>query len=171
MTTIRPEILADHPAIRRVNQEAFGRDAEAALVDALRRSPTFIPELSLVAEGESGIVGHILFTRLVVRDGSVTHASLGLAPMAVRPGFQHQGVGSALVRNGLDAARRLGHRVVIVLGHPEYYPRFGFSPAGALGIRPPFDSRPEAFMALGLAPGAIDEIHGLVEYPPEFVEV
>jgi putative acetyltransferase len=168
MTTIRPETPADHSSIRRVNAEAFGRGAEAALVDALRSSPAFIPELSLVAEEASGLVGHILFTRIVLRDGGVTHDALALAPMAVRPAFQNRGFGSALVRQGLDEARRLGHAVVIVQGHPRYYPRFGFVPAGALGIRSPFDARPEAFLALGLKPGALDDVRGLVEYPPEF---
>ena len=165
---IRPERLADHAAIRQVNDAAFGRPAEGTLVDALRLSPSFIPELSLVAEQGAQIVGHILFTRLTVTDAGVARPALALAPMAVLPTFQNRGIGSALVRQGLEDARKLGHRVVIVLGHPKYYPRFGFQVARSFGIRSPFRSPDEAFLALALQAGALDGFRGLVEYPPEF---
>jgi putative acetyltransferase len=172
MPTIRVESPGDGPAIFKVHSEAFGRDDEARLVDALRRSPAYIPDLSLVALDEAhGLVGHILFTRIVIGDAERSHDALALAPLAVMPAAQKQGVGSALVRRGLDAAGRLGHRVVIVLGHPEYYPKFGFQPAAAFGVRAPFEVTPEAFMALALQPGALDEVRGEVRYPPEFAEV
>jgi putative acetyltransferase len=168
---IRPERPVDHAAIRRVNDAAFGRPAEGALVDALRLSPTFIPELSLVAEQGAEIVGHILFTRLTVADAGVARPALGLAPMAVLPAFQNRGIGSALVRRGLEDARQLGHRVVIVLGHPRYYPRFGFQVARSFGIRSPFGGPDEAFLALALQPGALDGVRGEAQYPPAFLHV
>jgi putative acetyltransferase len=140
-------------------------------VDALRKSSAFIPELSLVALESSGVVGHILLTRITVEGGSRTHAALALAPMAVLPSFQKKGIGSALVSRGLEEARGLGHRVVIVVGHPDYYPRFGFAPAKPLGILPPFEVPSEAFMVLELQPGALLGIQGVVKYPAEFDEV
>jgi putative acetyltransferase len=112
-----------------------------------------------------------LFTRLAVADTSVRHCALALAPMAVLPAWQRRGIGSALIHRGLADARELGHKVVIVLGHPGYYPRFGFQPAHPLGIHPPFDVPQDAFLVLGLQSGALDDFHGLVEYPPEFMDV
>jgi len=169
--TIRPERPADEAAIRAVNDAAFGRGAEGALVDALRGSAAFVPELSLVAESGADLIGHVLFTRLQIVEGSVSHPALALAPMAVQPSWQRRGVGSALVRRGLADARELGHGVVVVLGHPAFYPRFGFSPARPLGIRSPFDAPDEAFLVLALRPGALDGVRGEVRYPPEFLEV
>jgi putative acetyltransferase len=169
--TIRPESLADHEAVYTINREAFGAEGEARLVEALRRSPAFIPELSLVAFEGSKAVGHILFTPIVVRSAERSHDALALAPMAVLPAYQKQGIGSALVRRGLDDARALGHTVVIVVGHPEYYPRFGFVPARPLGINAPFEVASEAFMALELRPDALQSVHGDVEYPAPFSDV
>ncbi len=139
-------------------------------MDALRASAAFIPELSLVAVESSEVVGHILFTRLTVRDASDEHPALALAPMGVLPARQNRGIGSALVRRGLEDARGLGHRLVIVLGHPEYYPRFGFQPAAPLGIQSPFEAPSEAFLVAGLDSGALEGVHGRVEYPPEFFQ-
>jgi len=168
---IRPERPEDRDAVFEVNRLAFGQENEARLVDALRQSSAFIPQLSLVALDRSEVVGHILFTRITVEGGSQTHDALALAPMAVLPLFQKRGIGSALVRRGLEEARGLGHPVVIVLGHPGYYPRFGFVPAQPLGILSPFEAPSEAFMALELQPGALLGIQGVVKYPPEFDEV
>lgn len=168
MIAIRPERPDDREAVFHVNREAFGQDAEALLVDALRRSPAFDPELSLVAEDGESVLGHILFTRLVVRDSGRSHDALALAPMAVLPAHQNRGIGSALVRRGLEDARSLGHSLVIVVGHPAYYPRFGFVPAQPLGFRAPFDVPSEAFLVLELRPGALVGVRGELEYPPEF---
>lgn len=168
--TIRPEAAADRQAIHHVNREAFGREDEARLVDALRDSPAFVPDLSLVAEEGGEMVGHILFTRLTVADGGIARPALALAPMAVRPAFQNRGVGSALVRRGLADARERGHHVVIVVGHPHYYPRFGFVPARPRGIRPPFDVPDDAFLVVGLTDGALDGFTGDVQYPPELAD-
>ena len=170
MTTVRPETANDHAAIREVNALAFGREVEARLVENLRRLPDFIPELSLVAAETGRVVGHILFSPMTIetKDGAVP--ALALAVLAVRPEFQNQGIGSALVREGLERCRSLGHRIVVVVGHPEYYPRFGFSPARARNLEAPFPVPDEAFLVLGLVPGALDNVAGVVRYPPPFSE-
>jgi putative acetyltransferase len=181
---VRAEEERDRKAVFDVNALAFGRDNEARLVESLRRSPAFIPELSLVAldrpaapdadpaaEAHPVVVGHVLFTKVAIRDGSRSHDALALAPLAVLPSHQRRGFGAALVRRGLADARRFGHRAVIVVGHPEYYPRFGFVPAFPLGIRAPFDVSAASFMALALLPDALRGVRGEVEYPSEFAEV
>ncbi|UCD57603.1 MAG: N-acetyltransferase, partial [Candidatus Hydrogenedentota bacterium] len=117
------------------------------------------------------IVGHILFTPIIIETQRGAVSALALAPMAVRPEFQNQGVGSELVRQGLKECRRLGHKVVVVVGHPTYYPRFGFSSARAKGLEAPFHVSDEAFLALELVPAALDGRSGMVKYPSEFDEV
>jgi putative acetyltransferase len=166
--TIRAEEAHDRARIRHVVKVAFGRADEAQLVEALRASPAFIPGLSLVAFEANEVVGHILFTRLVIKDVDRVHEALALAPLAVVPARQNRGIGSALVRRGVEDARTLGHQRVVVVGHGHYYPRFGFQPAQALGIRAPFEVAPENFLVLGLLPGAWQGVHGIVEYPPAF---
>ena len=163
--TIRPEILADREAICEVNRLAFGQDAEARLVDALRDGG-FV-RLSLVAEIDGQIVAHILFSRLpIVTETGVVEA-LSLAPMAVLPAHQRQGIGSRLMQAGLHACEAAGHRIVIVLGHAGFYPRFGFSAKLAEPITSPF-SGGESWMAIELTPGALQGVRGTVEYPPPF---
>ncbi|MCM2465080.1 GNAT family N-acetyltransferase [Methanoculleus oceani] len=162
---IRPEAREDYPAVHDLIRRAFGREGEARLVEALRKSPGFIPDLSLVAETDGRVVGHILFSPVrTIEDGTV----LALAPVAVDPSFQRQGIGSALVFQGLAECRRLGYGVVIVVGHPGYYPRFGFVPAREKGFAAPFPVPDEAFMMLELRPGAAETVGGLVLYPPVF---
>ena len=168
MITIRPETADDYAAIREVNLLAFGREVEARLVEALRQLPEFIPELSLVAVEAGRVVGHILFSPMVIETKEGAVPALTLAPLAVRPEFQNQGIGSELVRDGLERCRRLGHEIVVVVGHPEYYPRFGFSPARARGLEAPFPVPDEAFLALELVPGALDGVAGTVKFPPPF---
>jgi putative acetyltransferase len=170
-STIRPERPEDHEAVARLVEQAFGQPDEARLVAALRNSPAFLPELSLVALDAGRVVGHVLFPRVEVKSPLASHPALALAPLAVLPAFQNRGIGSSLVRRGLADARERGHGVVIVLGHPGYYPRFGFVPAEPLGIRPPFAVRPGTFMALELKADALRTCRGHVEYPPEFGQV
>lgn len=162
---VRPESMADGDAIRHVNRIAFGQDDEARLVDALRERG-FV-RVALVAEQAGQVVGHILFSDLPIITGAGTLTALALAPMAVRPELQRQGIGSALVRRGLEACRQQGHRVVVVLGHTHFYPRFGFSPNLAAHLESPF-SGSDSFMALELVPGGLDGVVGRVQYPPPF---
>jgi putative acetyltransferase len=167
---IRAERKDDLSAIHEINQQAFGQEVEALLVEALRTSTAFIPELSLVAMLEGAAVGHIMFTTLEIETRAGLVLALNLAPLAVLPAFQRRGIGTALVERGLSGGHDLGHKIVIVVGHPEYYPRFGFKPARALGLECPFPAPDEAFMALELVPGALDGISGMLIYPPEFIE-
>ncbi len=167
--TVRTESASDAQAIADINEQAFGGDAEARLVAALRRTPAFVPELSLVACDGPVAVGHILFTRLPIVEAGGEYAALALAPVAVLPAWQRRGVGSALVRAGLAAARELGYPGVIVLGHSAYYPRFGFVPARGLGISGPYDAAGDSFMALELREGSLRP--GRAVYPAPFAEV
>lgn len=142
----------DHAAIRRINTAAFPAPAEACLVDALRADGDLLIEM--VAERNSLPVGCIQFSRLLLTGAPDVQAA-ALAPMAVLPEAQNRGLGSALVRSGIEACRHLDLGAVIVLGHPDYYPRFGFSHEAALHVRDPFGAG-TAFMALSLRPGALD---------------
>lgn len=169
MLTVRPETPEDHAAVREVNERAFERSAEADLVDSLRRSAR--PHLSLVAEEEGRVIGHIFFSPVQIASQESAVAVMGLAPMAVLPQRQRQGVGSALVREGLRACRPLGCEAVVVLGHPEYYPRFGFKPAETYGLQSEYDVPAEVFMAMELEPGALEDVRGVVRYHAAFGEV
>ncbi|MGW1076921.1 GNAT family N-acetyltransferase [Streptomyces sp. NPDC002537] len=160
----RAETDADVAAVREVVLAAFGTPLEADLVDALRGDEAWIPGLSLVAEAPGhGVVGHALLTRCLVGDVP----ALVLAPVAVLPAYQRSGAGSAVVRAALEAARARGEHMVTVLGHPAYYPRFGFTRASEFGIRPPMDVPDEAMMALSLDPDR-PAPSGLIRYPAPF---
>ena len=163
---IRHKKVSDRDTIFSLNKEAFGQMNEANLVDALRKSSAFIPELSLVGwVGDQG-VGHIFFTNLIIQSPSgETFRSLALAPMAVAKAYQNRGVGSRLVQSGLDRVKALGFASVTVLGHPKYYLRFGFVPASRWGIKAPFDVSDDAFMAKELEADALAGVLGVVEYP------
>ena len=164
---IRSEQVEDRQAVHAVNTEAFGREDEAELVDTLRRQAH--PLISLVAEEDNAVVGHIMFTPVSLSD---YHALLmGLAPMAVVPFRQRTGIGSALVRTGLGACKRLGAHAAFVLGHPQFYPRFGFSPAADFGIACEYNVPHEAFMVIELVPGALRAVSGTVSYHPAFRDV
>lgn len=168
---IRPELYNDFAMITEVNDLAFGHAAEGQLVVALRKNPLFIKGLSLVAMLGDRLVGHILFFPVLIRDGVRVFRTLALAPMSVLPGYQRKGIGSALVLTGLDEARAGKFQSVMVLGHHDYYPKFGFKPASLYGISPPFRVPDNVFLALELLPGALDGVKGMVEYPPEFAIV
>jgi putative acetyltransferase len=163
-TLIRPEMAADHAVIRDVNRLAFGGADEARLVDALRDGGHV--RASFVAEVDGRVVGHVLFSELpIVTKGRIIEA-LALAPLAVIPSHQRRGIGSMLVVDGLKACAGAGHRVVVVLGHPEFYPRFGFTAKSAERLRSPYSG--PAFMAVELVPGALEGVAGEVRYPPPF---
>jgi putative acetyltransferase len=167
-STVRPERPEDHQRITEINDLAFGQPDEGALVARLRRTEGFVPGLSLVAGIGDMLVGHILFYPIAIESDGEEHRSLALAPMSVAPEFQRKGVGGELVAEGLRRARDLGYTSVIVVGHAEYYPRFGFERASKWGIRAPFDAPDEAFLALELVPGALEDKTGTVRYPEEF---
>jgi putative acetyltransferase len=163
--THRREQPADRAAVREVHRLAFGRDDEARLVDALRDEGH--ARCSLVAEERGRIVGHILFSSLpIVGEGGSAVEALALAPVAVVPSHQRRAIGSELVRDGLKACQQAGHRIVVVLGEPAFYGRFGFSARLALPLRSPYAG--EAFQALELVPGALEGVAGVVRYPPPF---
>jgi putative acetyltransferase len=166
LISIRPEKREDHTAVYRVNELAFGQPNEADLVDALReKAAAFI---SLVATVDDNVVGHIFFSPVTVESEETAFSAMGLAPMAVLPAHQNQGVGSLLVREGLKECRRLDYDIVVVLGHPNYYPRFGFEPAGSKGLRCEYDVPDEVFMVTELKPNALLATRGLVKYHPVF---
>jgi putative acetyltransferase len=161
---IRPETHDDLDAIRAINEAAFGQRFEADLVDALRREAE--PFISLVADRRGEILGHICFSPVTIGDDGASQRCVGLAPMAVLPAAQNSGIGSRLVRAGLDECRRRGLALVVVVGHATYYPRFGFQPASRLGLRCEYDVPDDVFMALRL-----DETvrpAGLVKYHQAF---
>lgn len=165
--TIRPETTDDHAAIREVNRLALDGEGEARLVDALRSGG--YARISMVAEQEGQIVGHIFFSVLTIATPQGEIEALSLAPLAVVPSHQRRGIGSSLVREGLRACREDGYRIVIVLGHPEFYPRFGFSAKLAEPLRSPYSG--PAFMAVELVPDALRDIEGEVRYPPPFEDL
>jgi putative acetyltransferase len=164
--SIRPESPGDFPAVWNVHREAFGRDDEANLVEQLRTEG--FARVSLVATRGNLIVGHVLFSQLAIVTPEGPIAGLSLAPLAVLPEFQAQGAGSQLCREGLTVCRAQQHRIVIVLGHADYYPRFGFSPELALPLESPYAG--PSFMAAELVPGALTGVRGRVVYPPPFGE-
>jgi putative acetyltransferase len=173
---IRLERPGDEVGVFETNELAFGTPLEADLVDTLRaaaQAEAFALHesyLSLVATIDERVVGHILFTPITIAP-PVDRRIAGLAPMAVRPEHQRMGVGGKLIRAGLEECRRSEYSAVVVLGHPEYYPKFGFVPAHTFGLTCEFPSPPEAFMAIELESGALQGVSGLVRYLPPFAEV
>ena len=166
MIIIRRERPEETSAVRRVNEQAFGQRAEADLVDALRQRDELL--ISLVAIEDEQVVGHILFSPVTVQSDGASWDAMGLGPMAVLPEHQGKGIGSRLVEAGLEECRKARHKVVVVLGHPEFYPRFGFAPSKPLGIRWEKDVPEEVFMVTELREGALAEREGVVKYLPEF---
>lgn len=167
MTKIRFEKPEDIAFIHSVNEQAFGRVSEAKLVDTLRLACT--DHLSLVADDNGSIIGHLMFTPVVVTDGKQKTEGMGLAPMAVLPSKQRQGIGTQLVDTGLQILKEKGCPFVIVLGHPEYYPRFGFQAASGCNIRTKWDGVPdEAFMILVMDHEAMQNVSGVATFMDEF---
>jgi putative acetyltransferase len=161
---IRPEHTGDVTAVRQVNERAFAGPAEASLVDALRGSAGSI---SLVATISGRVVGHIMFTPVTLDEAPDVRVA-GLAPMAVLPEHQRTGIGGHLIRAGLAACREHGYAAIVVVGHADYYPRFGFAAAHSLGLRCEFNVPPEAFMVTVLDATALPYVTGTVRYRPDF---
>jgi putative acetyltransferase len=162
---IRFETTTDIRVVHALNRAAFATRAEADLVDALRASAQ--PIVSLVADDAGTIVGHILFSPVTLT-GHQNLRIMGLAPMAVDPARQRQGIGSALVRDGLDCCRQIGSAAVVVLGHAAFYPRFGFVPASRFGIACEYQVPDEVFMAMELEPGILVDRRGVIRYHAAF---
>ncbi len=168
MITIRRETEKDASGIRNVHEQAFETPVEANVVEALRKRG--VVTLSLVAVRDGQIVGHILFSPVDIRTESSSHTAVALGPMAVLPDAQRMGLGSRLVKHGIEDLRHGAHSLVVVLGHPTYYPRFGFVKASGYGIGCEFDVPDEAFMILELQKGTWKGRRGTVHYQPEFHE-
>jgi putative acetyltransferase len=166
---VRIEQPGDRDIVRALNEHAFGGREEADIVEALHRANAVV--VALVAEVGATIVGHVLFSPVTVEHSNNPPPLAGLAPMAVAPGYQKQGIGSVLVREGLARCRAAGVRAVVVLGHAEYYPRFGFVPAQQFGLRCEYDVPADVFMALELTLGALRGVSGLVRYHAAFAAV
>ena len=168
MLTIRLETPEDRVSIRHVNQEAFGQNEEAEIVEKLRDRGVL--SLSHVAVQDDVVIGHIAFSPVEITTEDSSFEALALAPMAVLPPHQNKGIGSQLVLAGLNECRRLGHEIIVVLGHPNYYPRFGFVLAKPKGIECEFEVPDEAWMILELREGALAGRQGTVSFQPEFKE-
>jgi len=174
--TIRQEIPTDYPIVFNLVEEAFrtmkySNQTEHFLVEKLRKNEDiFIPELSLIAELEGKIVGHILLSKIHIKDNENIFELLSLAPVSVLPAFHKKGIGSQLVRESHRIAKSLGHTSVLLIGHKDYYPRFGYQPAHLFGIKFPFDSALENCMVVELEKNALDDVRGMVVYPKEFFE-
>jgi putative acetyltransferase len=160
---VRDEEPRDRAAVHELTVSAFGREAEAHLVDTLRAEAR--PLVSLVAEEDATIVGHVLFTPVAL--AGFAGNMMGLGPLAVLPARQRRGVGTALVRAGLARCRADGVAAVVVLGHPGYYPRFGFAPAATFGIASEYDAG-DSFMAVEIVSGALRGARGVVRYHSAF---
>ena len=168
---IRPETPKDYSQITKVNNLAFNQPNEGLMISALRKNNKFIQEFSLVAEIDSKVVGHILLFPLNIISSENSYEVLSLAPMAVLPEHQQKGIGKNLVIEGLKKAKELGYKAVIVLGHPTYYPKFGFDPASKWNIKPPiYDVQDESSMAIELEEGFLKDKAGIIEYPAEYYE-
>ncbi|RAP77985.1 GNAT family N-acetyltransferase [Paenibacillus montanisoli] len=167
---IRTETQADYERVRQLNIEAFGhRNDEAELVERIRQSDGFIPYLSLVAEAEEGMVGHALFSKASIVNEAGSHEVIVLAPIAVAPSHQKQGIGKRLIEEGLTRSRELGYPGVLLIGHPDYYPRLGFQPARTFGlVLKQFQVPDDVFMAIELRENGLRPLQGELRYPAAF---
>lgn len=165
--TVRTETRADAEQVAKVLFQAFGnREDESELVKRIRRSDGFIPELSLVAEQNGEIVGHILLSKAKVVNGDQQTGVIALAPLAVDPKHQKQGIGGLLIQEGVERCRQMGYELVLLIGHPAYYPKFGFKPARPYGLElKQFDVPDDVFMVCELQDGALGRIQGELIYP------
>ena len=169
LITIREEYPKDIAAIRDVNQQAFGQLQESQLIDNLRANKGIL--LSLVATLNDHVIGHVLYSPVSVSANGDNIIGAGLGPMAVLPEYQRQGIGSKLIDAGNQILQKSGFPFIVVLGHPEYYPRFGFKPAGTYGLKCEWDVPDDVFMMLILDPSKMKQISGLAKYRQEFSSV
>lgn len=163
---IRNEQASDKESIYQINTQAFETDDEARLVNALRDSGC--DYISLVAEQDHKLVAYILFTSVILSASQAGLKLLGLAPMAVLPEYQNQGIGSALVKRGLELCKAKGYDAVVVLGHPNYYTRFGFVPSDEYGIKSEYEVPREVFMIQELVHGCLKGKSGVIQYHEAF---
>src|SRR5690606_35237497 len=173
--TIRQEKPEDFKIVFNLIEKAFesiqfSDHKEQCLVELLRKSKAFIPELSMVAEIENNIVGHILLTKLKIKNGQDEFNSLALAPVSVLPEYQGKGIGGMLIIEAHKKAIELGYQSIVLLGHEKYYPKFGYRQADSFGIDLPFDVPKENCMAIELTENGLNGVSGIVEYPKEFNE-
>ncbi|WP_426474740.1 GNAT family N-acetyltransferase [Chryseobacterium balustinum] len=179
MITLRTEEEKDYKKVFEIVEQAFktleySDHQEHFLVEKLRKSHNFIPELSIVADfvnddtGEKELVGHILFTKISIESDSESFESLALAPVSVKPEYQNQGIGGHLIAFGHLIAQEMGYKSVVLVGHEKYYPKFGYRRASKFGITFPFDVPVENGMAIELVDNGLKNIKGIVKYPKEF---
>lgn len=172
---IREERPEDYPFVfdlieKAFNKEQYSDHKEQFLVERLRQSNAFVPELSLVCEAETKVIGYILLTEIKIKSGDDEIKSLALAPVAVLPEFQGRGIGGKLIETAHQKAKDLGYQSIILLGHEKYYPRFGYRLAEEFGITLPFNAPKENCMAIELQPNSLKNTPGEVVYPKEFFE-
>jgi predicted N-acetyltransferase YhbS len=172
---IRQEEPADYPAVFELIEEAFRKleisnHQEQFFVERLRKSEAFIPELSLAALLDNKIVGHIVLSKINIKNDEKEYQTLILAPVSVLPEFQNRGIGSQLIKAAHQKATELGYTSVILVGHEDYYPRFGYKKAAGFGIKQPFDVPEENNLAVELVENGLKDVSGIVEYPKYFFE-
>lgn len=175
MISIRQETTLDYSAVEHVIQKAFEQveisdQTEHQMVKRLRKTESFIPELSLVAEQENQIIGHILLSKIKVVDENEIHNALALAPVSVLPKFQRQGIGSKLIIESHRVAKSLAHKTIILIGHEKYYPRFGYKKCSQYNISFPFKVPDDNCMVIELQKDALNKVKGMVQYPSAFFE-
>jgi predicted N-acetyltransferase YhbS len=175
--TIIQELAKDYKITEKVIEAAFANAEhtdhhEHILVSKLRKTAAFFPELSLVAKDHDSdkTIGHILLSKIKIQNENESYESLALAPLSVLPEYQNKGVGKELILKALKTAKDLRYHSVVVLGHPDYYPKFGFQKASIWGIKAPFDVPEAAFMAIELFDNALNQVSGVIEYPGAFFE-
>lgn len=173
--TLRKEDFNDFVPVFNLIKKAFESGKmtdhkEQFLVERLRKSDAFVPELSIVAEIENKIVGHIMLTKLKIKNEQIAFDSLALAPVSVLPEYQGKGIGGILIKEAHKRAKELGHKSVVLLGHEKYYPRFGYKQSDNFGIELPFDVPKENCMVIELIENGLKGVNGIVEYPKEFNE-
>ena len=167
---IRKERKNDYNQIRKINDLAFGQENEGKMIESLRKTSDYNASLSLVAEIKEKIVGHILFYPVKIKNEEKEYIVLSLAPLAVRPENQNMGIGSKLVKKGIEIAKETDFGIILVVGHPKYYPRFGFKPASNWDIKLPIEAPDDAVLVLELKVDALKNCSGIVEFPKEYYD-